>query len=224
MICPKCGFEQEKRLDCRECGVIFSKYNALFQSAEGQDMSAESASALNEIQELQIQMRDLSSRLIDAEFEKAERKKLRSDVRDLEDLLQSEKTGTEARLRQIEEKLASQPEIQGAKIPRDLQGKLSKIDEIEQKTTQLSDILTTAIDQCTNLWEKTGQNSYQISEFHKQIVALRNEVLELRGQLENLQENQTKEEPQTIAEDDIRAIRRNLDQLGQFISELGRRP
>ena len=223
MICPKCGFEQEKRLDCRECGVIFSKYNALFQSAEGQDMSAESASALNEIQELQIQMRDLSSRLIDAEFEKAERKKLRSDVRDLEDLLQSEKTGTEARLRQIEEKLASQPEIQGAKIPRDLQGKLSKIDEIEQKTTQLSDILTTAIDQCTNLWEKTGQNSYQISEFHKQIVALRNEVLELRGQLENLQENQTKEEPQTIAEDDIRAIRRNLDQLGQFISELGRR-
>jgi chromosome segregation ATPase len=224
MICPKCGFEQEKRLDCRECGVIFSKYNALFQSAEGQDMSAESASALNEIQELQIQMRDLSSRLIDAEFEKAERKKLRSDVRDLEDLIQSEKTGTEARLRQIEEKLASQPEIQGAKIPRDLQGKLSKIDEIEQKTTQLSDILTTAIDQCTNLWEKTGQNSYQISEFHKQIVALRNEVLELRGQLENLQENQTKEEPQTIAEDDIRAIRRNLDQLGQFISELGRRP
>jgi len=224
MICPKCGFEQEERLDCRECGVIFSKYNALFQSTDGQNESGDSASAINEIQELQIQMRELSSRLIDAEFEKAERKKLRSDLRDLEDLLQSEKTGTETRLRQIEEKLASQSEGPGVKIQRDLQGKLSKIDEIEQKTTQLSDILTTAIDQCTNLWEKTGQNSYQISEFHKQIVALRNEVLELRGQLENLQENQTKEEPQTIAEDDIRAIRRNLDQLGQFISELGRRP
>ena len=224
MICPKCGFEQEERLDCRECGVIFSKYHALFQSTDNQDEDIDSPSAVNEIQELQIQMRDLTSRLIDAEFEKAERKKLRSDLRDLEDLLQSEKAGTEARLRQIEEKLASPSERTGGKIQRDLQGKLSKIDEIEQKTTQLSDILTTAIDQCTNLWEKTGQNSYKISEFHQQIVALRNEVLELRSQLENLQKNQAKEEPQTIADDDIRAIRRNLDQLGQFISELGRRP
>lgn len=223
MICPKCGFEQEERLDCRECGIIFSKYNALFPSADGRNEDDDSASGMNEIQELQIQMRDLSSRLIEAEFEKAERKKLRSDLRDMEDLLQSEKTEKEERLKQIEEKLLCQSEGSGTKIESDIQGKLSKIEEMEQKTTQLSDILTTAIDQCTNLWEKTGQNSYQIAEFHKQILALRDEVLELRNQLEILQKNQTKEEPQTIADDDIRAIRRNLDQLGQFISDLGRR-
>lgn len=222
MICPKCGFEQEERLDCRECGIIFSKYNALFQSADGRNEHNDSASGMDEIQELQIQMRDLSSRLIEAEFEKAERKKLRSDLRDMEDLLQSEKTEKEARLKQIEDKLLCQPEGPGTKIEREIQGKLAKIDEMEQKTTQLSDILTTTIDQYTNLWEKTGQNSYQIAEFHKQILALRDEVLELRNQLEILQKNQTKEEPQTIADDDIRAIRRNLDQLGQFISDLGR--
>lgn len=224
MICPKCGFEQEERLDCKECGVIFSKYNALFQSADGSGESVESAPAINEIQELQLQMRDLSSRLIDAEFEKAERKKLRSDLRDLEDLLQSEKSEKETRLRQVEEKLASQPEAPAARIQREIQGKFSKMEEMETKTAQLSDILTTTIDQCTNLWEKTGQNSYQISEFHRQLVALRDELLELRSHVESLQKSQTKEEPQTIADDDIRAIRRNLDQLGQFISDLGRRP
>jgi chromosome segregation ATPase len=224
MICPKCGFEQEERLDCKECGVIFSKYNALFQSAEGSGEGAESPSAINEIQELQLQMRDLSSRLIDAEFEKAERKKLRSDLRDLEDLLQSENSEKEARLRQVEERLASQAEGSAARIQREIQGKFSRMEEMEKKTSQLSDTLTTTIDQYTNLWEKTGQNSYQISEFHKQLVALRDELLELRSHVESLQKSQIKEEPQTIADDDIRAIRRNLDQLGQFISDLGRRP
>jgi chromosome segregation ATPase len=223
MICPKCGFEQEERLDCRECGVIFSKYNALFQSADGHSEGRDAPSTLNEIQQLQIQLRDIGSRLIDAEFEKAERKKLRSDLKDLEDLLQSGKTETDAKLRQMEEKLTSQSEGPGARIQRDFQGKFSKMEEIEKKTAQLSEIVTTTIDQCTNLWEKTGQNSYQISEFHKQIVALRNEVLEIRNQVETLQKERGKVEPQTIADDDIRAIRKNLDQLGQFISDLGRR-
>ena len=222
MICPKCGFEQEERLDCRECGVIFSKYKALFQSTDSPNEGSDGVSAANEIRELQIQMRDFGSRLIEAEFEKAERKKLRSDLRDLEDLLQSEKAETETRLKQIEEKIACPAEEQGARKEREILAKFSKMEEMEQKTAKLSEILTTTIDQCTNLWDKTGQNSYQISEFHKQILALRNEVLELRNQVETLQQNQTKEEPQTIVDDDIRAIRKNLDQLGQFISGMGR--
>ena len=75
MICPKCGFDQEERLDCKECGIVFSKYNALFTASESSGTPEEEVSLKSEIQDLQIQVRELSSRLIDVDFEKAERKK-----------------------------------------------------------------------------------------------------------------------------------------------------
>jgi len=41
--------------------------------------------------------------------------------------------------------------------------------------------------------------------------------------MEDLLKTQAKEESKTMLDNDIKAIRRNLDELGQFISELGKR-
>jgi len=41
--------------------------------------------------------------------------------------------------------------------------------------------------------------------------------------VETLNKNHTNIEPNTIVEDDVKAIRQNLDELGQFISSLGRK-
>ena len=222
MICPKCGFEQEERLDCKECGVIFSKYNALFQSPEESDSMNEENQGLNEVHELQIQVRELSSRLIEAEFEKAERKKLRSDLKDLSDQTQSDQIQLKTRLQKIEDNMESRFKESGPKISPEILEKLPQLEEIDQKTAELSDTLNSTIDQCTNLWEKTGQNSYQISELRTQVVFLREEVAEMKALLESLQKQQDTDEPTTIKDDDIKAIRKNLDELGQFISGLGR--
>jgi chromosome segregation ATPase len=222
MNCPKCGHEQEERLDCKECGIIFSKYNALFQSPEQPEATKEDTLTKNEFQELQIQVRDLSSRLIEAEFEKAERKKLRADLNTLEDQAQQDQMQIKDRLQLIEDRLDryfNEPESQ---ITPDILKNLPTPEEIEQKNAQLSDCLNNTIDQCTHLWEKTGQNSYQISELRDQVASLRGDILALKSHLENLQKSQAEEEPKTIMDDDIKAIRRNLDELGQFISGLGR--
>jgi hypothetical protein len=88
MICPKCGFEQEERLDCKECGIVFSKYQALFPPADEAGPADEDPQMKSEFHTLQIQVRELSSRMREAEFEKAERKKLRADLKELEERIQ----------------------------------------------------------------------------------------------------------------------------------------
>jgi chromosome segregation ATPase len=224
MICPKCGLDQEERLDCKECGIVFSKYNALFSSSESSDSANEGTLKKSEFQELQLQVRELGSRLIEAEFEKVERKQLRSDLKNLEGQIRQNRSQAEARIQQIEERLESLGKESELRIAPEILENLPKPEEIEQKTAQLTNNLNSTIDQLTSLWEKTGQNSYQITDLRDQIIALRNVVLEMKDRMEGLQKNQVEEEPKTIYEDDVKAIRRNLDELGQFISELGKKP
>ncbi|MBN2318837.1 MAG: hypothetical protein JXR49_07160 [Acidobacteria bacterium] len=222
MICPKCGLEQEERLDCKECGIVFSKYNALFQSSQSQDSTGEEASTNSEFQELQIKVRELSAKSIDIEFEKAERKKLRTDVKDLEEQVRRNQQEIENRIRQMEDRLQTSGVENDSKISPEILEILEKSEEMEEKTAKITDNLNRTINQLTSLWEKTGQNSFQITELNNQLAALRNEMLGLKTQVEALQKNHSSTEPKTIAEDDVKAIRQNLDELGQFISSLGK--
>jgi len=224
MICPKCGFDQEERLDCKECGIVFSKYNALFTSTESSDTPEEDVSLKSEIQDLQIQIRDLSSRLINVDFEKAERKKIRSELTDLNKQMDQNQTEIETRMRKIEEKLERSFQASASQITPELLENLPKSEEIEEKASELTDNLNRINDQLTSLWEKTGQNSYQITELCDQVTSLHDEILETRNQLESMETNQVDGEPKTIYEDDVKAIRKNLDELGQFISGLSKKP
>lgn len=223
MICPKCGFDQEERLDCKECGIVFSKYNALFTSSEPSGAPEEEVSLKSEIQDLQIQVRELSSRLIDVDFEKAERKKIRSDLTDLNKQMQQNQTEMVTQMKQIEERLERSFQESASQITPEILENLPKSEEMEQQASELTDNLNHINDRLTSLWEKTGQNSSQITELCDQVTSLHNEILETRDQLESMDKNQVDGEPKTIYEDDVKSIRKNLDELGQFISGLSRK-
>jgi chromosome segregation ATPase len=223
MICPKCGFEQEERLDCKECGIVFSKYNALFTSSESSDTLEEEVSLKSEIQNLQIQVRELSSRLINVDFEKAERKKIRSELTDLNKEVHQNQTEMETRMRQIEERLESSFLESASQVTPEILENLPRSEEIDQKASELTDNINRINDRLTSLWEKTGQNSHQIEELCDQVTTLYNEILETKNQLESMEKIEVDGEPKTIYEDDVKAIRKNLDELGQFISGLSRK-
>lgn len=88
MNCPKCGHEQEERLDCKKCGVVFTKFYALFpqQGATTQPVDNTEVMELTEISRL---IRDLSRRFNEFEFERAERSRLRGDLRILDQKVES---------------------------------------------------------------------------------------------------------------------------------------
>jgi hypothetical protein len=78
MICPKCGYAQEDRLDCKRCGIVFSKYCALvptIKSAAANGLEKSIAPGPSEqdlramISNLQLQVRELSARSAQVEFE-----------------------------------------------------------------------------------------------------------------------------------------------------------
>ena len=93
MNCPKCGYEQEERLDCKKCGIVFSKYTALHHLDKPQNPEDISHSQAREapeedsdygLMELRQALRELSHRFSEMEFERAQRHQLRTEIRNLE--------------------------------------------------------------------------------------------------------------------------------------------
>ncbi len=112
MNCPKCGYEQEERLDCLKCGVVFSKYMALQADGTGsQPGSAAVAenSASVEILELRQSVRDLGRRFSEVEFERVERGQLRGELKVLDKKVQASLDQITHRLEDLE-KLLSTPQ------------------------------------------------------------------------------------------------------------------
>jgi len=110
--CPKCGFEQEERLDCRKCGVVFSKYLAMQAEASGPPsgpvVQAENGTSV-EILELRQSVRDLSRRFSEVEFERVERGQIRGELRVLDKKYQASFDQFSRRLEDME-KLLSNPQ------------------------------------------------------------------------------------------------------------------
>lgn len=122
MNCPKCGYEQEERLECLKCGIVFSKYTALYRPDRLQgpeEAGGIQARAVPDeesdfgLMELRQALRDVSRRFGEIEFERAQRHQLRAEIRNLEQKLQEELSGLAARFDDAEKRhneLKSEPE------------------------------------------------------------------------------------------------------------------
>jgi chromosome segregation ATPase len=228
MTCPKCGYVQEARLDCRKCGVVFSKYYALFPSNKSAGSNgAEEPVAQAPVEQdrafadLHLQVRELSGRFADIEFEKAERNQLRTDLRNLESQIQANLEGMVARLQQVEKRLEeesvrrSEPEDPGLRVH--LAAILKRVEQIEDRLWSLDQLSG----QLSDLEEKDGTNSQLMLELQAQHSSIRAEFLEVKSQLELVRQAHENQEPPTPIEDDVHAIRKNIDDLRQFLNTLG---
>lgn len=115
MNCPKCGFVQEERADCKKCGVVFAKFFA-FRAPESApalmvqeplpavstapvEQSQSDASQLHEIKQ---SLRNLQQRFHELEFERAERRRLHGEMRAIDGRLQEGLAGVTACQEELE--------------------------------------------------------------------------------------------------------------------------
>ncbi len=227
MICPKCGYAQETRLDCRKCGVVFSKYYALFPSSKGagsdgaEEPIVQAPSEDRTLADLQLQVRELSGRFSNLEFEKAERNQLRIDLRNLESQVQTNLENMATRLQQAEkrfaEELVPKSELAEPEISVQLAAIMERVGQLEDQLRNLDHISG----QVSDLEEKNGNNSQLMLELQAQHSAIREEVSEVKSQIELVRQAHENQEPPTPLEDDVHAIRKNLDELRQFLKSLG---
>lgn len=145
MNCPKCGYEQEERLDCRKCGIVFSKYLAMQSegSPSGPNPGGENG-APTEILELRQNVRDLSRRFSEVEFERVERGQIKGELKVLDKRVQAGLDQLSLRLEELE-KLLSTPQAPPP-IPEDaLLARLQKeileanVDPIARRLVEVED-------------------------------------------------------------------------------------
>jgi peptidoglycan hydrolase CwlO-like protein len=228
IICPKCGHEQEERLDCRKCGIIFSKYYALFPSSKSaasngaEESIAQVPTEQNReatISDMQMQLREISARFANVEFEKAERNQLRADLKNLERQLHDNLESMENRLDQFakrfEESSVPAPDKEsGSRLAailerlEHIEGSLQNLDHFGGKFRDLD--------------EKNRAYSQLMLELQMQHSALRKEVADIKSQLELLSQAQESQEPETPLEIDVHAIRKYLDELRDILSTASR--
>ena len=219
MNCPKCGYAQEKRLDCKKCGIVFSKYYALFppgkvadappaEAPNGQELSGQELRTM--VSGLQMQVQVLSNRFAEVEFEKAERNQLRLDLKNLERQLSENIGRLEYRLDHPLISPAPQDTTESV-LPEmrerleHLEAKLGSLDFAGQYIVELS--------------EKGEANAHKISDMQPQIAILHNDFQEMKSRLEIIAQAQKVEEPRTPIEKDVHAIRKNLDELRAFLNK-----
>jgi chromosome segregation ATPase len=217
--CPKCGYSQENRLDCIKCGIVFSKYYALFPSSkigdaipaeqqDGQEMSELDFRTI--LSELQTQVRVLSTRFAEVEFEKAERSQIRQDLKNLERQLFE---GLERLSSRIE--TPSIPQAQNESLDPYLPEIQEKLDKMESRLESLD----SAEQHIVALRRQTEANSRQILDFQEKIQALREDFDKFREDLEAVSQAQKIEEPRTPLEEDVHIIRKNLDEFRLLLSK-----
>ncbi len=127
MNCPKCGFVQEERADCKKCGVVFAKFLAFHApesapafltsdsaGAAGTSFGESSHSDASQLHEIKRSLHNLEQRFHELEFERAERRRLHGEMRALEEKLKEGLTLVTACQEEVElytAKLAEIPSV-----------------------------------------------------------------------------------------------------------------
>jgi chromosome segregation ATPase len=226
MVCPKCGHVQEQRPDCLKCGIVFSKYyDALFPDSKSSDGDgAESSNSQSipgqdgksSIADLRMQMREISLRFTELEFEKAERIQIRTDLKNLEQRLQSDVERIAARLEQCEKRLE---QASGSKSQHErevlLPSLLTRLERLEDRLGSLDHISR----QINSLEDKNEDFLQQIAELQSQLTILRDEVTETKRQAEEADQGREIDGSRTPLEDDVHAIRKYLDEFRRILSQ-----
>jgi chromosome segregation ATPase len=145
--CPKCGYSQEERLDCRKCGLVFSKYFAIhppnktvtideLEPAPQQTPPPAVESPTTEVADLRQSFRELTRRFNEVEFERAERSQLRGEIRVLDQKLKASLDQLQERLSSIEEQVGEPGASTPSATPEDI--KQLKSDLLEEHLAPLS--------------------------------------------------------------------------------------
>jgi archaellum component FlaC len=221
MVCPKCGFEQDERQECLKCGIVFSKYYALFPSGKEVDAEIPDDGATQDtgnqdhkamIADLQRQIREIDSRFSEVDFEKAERNRLRADLKDLELQLQA---NMDQMVERFEQCNAQSPSPVQEEEDSGLHGLLDRLDQIEEQLESAGNISR----QINDLEDKQAPLLQRVTALEKQYSNVLEEVAKIKSKLEQIREAQEAAEPRTPIEDDVHAIRKYLDEFRQLLSQ-----
>jgi DNA repair exonuclease SbcCD ATPase subunit len=195
MNCPKCGYEQEERLDCVRCGIVFSKYLALFPKGKAGEamesrtrpMVAEDVPDL-EISQISQQVRDLSRRFNDIEFERAERTRLRGEMKVFEQELHEKLGELGRRIEKIEanrtggvdlEPLVNRIELLevGLRTPPPAASVLKSLEEMNSRLTEME---ITGKNASGELSSDGLATENQLEEFVSELGVLQSTVEEMK--------------------------------------------
>jgi chromosome segregation ATPase len=297
MNCPKCGYAQEKRLDCKKCGIVFSKYYALYPPTQAA-AAADATSAANPnppdpsgqdvraaLTQIQLQLQTFTGRFSEVEFERAERSQLRIDLKNLERQIRESIARVESRLTQTEKSLQnppappaqpaqqSTPDIRvmalteklerveeklgsfdfatqsivslgekneaNSRQVEEIKGQLAALQNetkeakgapelISQAQKQVSDLqnqftaLQNEVKEVKSAPELVSQAQKQVYDLQNQLTALQNEVKDIRTVLDQVAQAQKEQEPRTPIEQDVHIIRKNMDELRQFLNSFSK--
>jgi hypothetical protein len=196
--CPKCGYEQEERLDCLKCGIVFNKYHIAHTGDKPpvsmtndapMPTSREEGSTLT-LAEIRQAVRDLSRRFHEVEYERVERSHLRGELRGLDKKIETGMEQTSSRMDTLEKLVGEPPPPPPVVSLHDQAGLKAEIQEI-----------------CIEpLLQKLAQVETRLLKMEEVVNLLANPLVD--------------DESRPPLEDDVHAIRQHLDQIRRFVTQL----
>jgi chromosome segregation ATPase len=234
--CPKCGFAQEDRVDCKKCGVVFAKYLAFH--AQDPTVPSEIPESLrnptaiyeepqnpesSDLGEIRQSLRDLQQRFKELEYERAERRHIRSEIRELEDKLQQGFIRIGERQETIEQhlsKIAGLPPTPTAEDLAALKTELHAMDfaSVQHRIEQIENSLQSHSEQPAG-----RQESFSVELLHNIDARLQDAEFRLAGIVDDRGETPTNggQAQLTAALNELGQLKTTLNSVSVRYSEIG---